>query len=224
MDAAADPSSGIRLRRALGRIRRRFALDTFDVFVREVPDARELLGAPDGYELRWASAHDVARCEERHTELDERERREGIARLELGHRCVIALSGDTVVFSVWENPRNLNVPELLKHRLAPHQSFIYKAFTSPEHRGRHLYEAGMRFVLEELRRAGKGELVGYAHVKKDVSRRGLARLAFASAGRVWQIVVPGWRRTFVSRALAARFPEELPRSRAVQAVLASGRT
>ncbi|MEW6073496.1 MAG: hypothetical protein AB1726_13010 [Planctomycetota bacterium] len=209
-----------RIRKILGRIRRRFVLDTYDVFARRIPAVPEDLGAPDGYEFSWGSAADVAGCDEHHTELDEKERREGIVRLRLGHRVVVAKRDGEVVFSMWENPRNLNVPGLIKRRLGAHQSFIYKAFTSPDHRGRRLYEAGMRFVLGALAAEGKRELVGYAHVKKRISRQGLAALRFDSVGRVRLLAGPGWRRAFVSRRLAERFPEPLPRSEAVAKAMA----
>ena len=204
----------VRLRKALGRLRRRFVLDTFDVFVRPVPpDARG--EPPAGYVLRWGTPADVERCEPRHTELDERERRAGVARLGLGHRVVLGLAGEVVVFSMWVNPRCLNVPGLMKRALTGEQWFIYKAFTSPEHRGKRLYEGGMRFVLAEMRAAGLKELVGYAHVKKAVSRKGLAALEFASAGRVTELDWPFLKRTFLSKELLRRFPRELARSGAV---------
>ena len=212
----ASPSPLLRVRRLLGRVRRRFAVDTFDVFVRPVPeDAR--FEPPAGYEFRFGTADDVARCDPHHTELDERERREGARRLGFGHRVVVAETAlaeaaGTIVFTMWVNPRNLNVPGLLKRALAPTQWFIYKAFTSPEHRGRKLYESGMLFVLHEMRAAGLEELVGYAHVNKGVSRKGLAALQFTSAGRATRVDWPGFRRTRLSPELAARFPREVPRS------------
>lgn len=206
----------LRLRKLLGRLRRQFALDTYDVFVRPVPvDAS--FEAPPGYEFRFGTAADVERCDPFHTELDERERREGVVRLGLGHRVVLGLHQGTIVFTMWVNPRNLNVPGLLKRALAPRQWFIYKAFTSPEHRGRKLYESGMRFVLAEMRRGDLTELVGYAHVNKAVSRKGLAALAFGSAGRVHQLRVLGWRATRLSAPLRRRFPREVPRSGAMAA-------
>ncbi len=172
---------------------------------------------PAGYAFRWGTASDVERCDPLHTELDERERREGVRRLALGHRVVLGLHREardegTVVFTMWVNPRNLNVPGLMKRALGPGQWFIYKAFTSPEHRGKKLYESGMRFVLSEMRAAGLVELVGYAHVKKSVSRKGLAALEFASAGRATRVEWPGLAFTRLSRALAARFPRAVPRS------------
>jgi hypothetical protein len=204
----------VRLKKRLGRIRRRFVLDTFDVFVRPVPpDARA--EAPAGYTLRWGTTADVERCEPYHTELDERERHEGVLRLGFGHRVVVGLSGELVVFTMWVNPRALNVPGLMKRALAPGQWFIYKAFTSPDHRGKKLYEGGMRFVLSEMRAAGLRELVGYAHVKKAVSRKGLAALAFESAGRVTLLAWPCLTRVFLSKELVRRFPRALARSGAI---------
>jgi len=211
---APTPSPLVRLRRLLGRVRRRFVVDSYDVFLRPVP-ADASCAAPEGYEFRFGTAQDVERCDPLHTELDERERRAGVRRLALGHRVVLALHGPapgTAVFSMWVNPRSLNVPGLMKRALGQGQWFIYKAFTSPEHRGRKLYESGMRFVLAEMRRTGLTELVGYAHVKKAVSRKGLATLDFASAGRVTQIAWPGLSLTLVSRELRQRFPREVPRS------------
>lgn len=206
-----------RPRKLAGRIRRRFAIDTYDVFTRPVrPEhAREALELPSGYAFAWGTAEDVLGCDAYHTELDERERRLGAARLGMDHRVVIGASGGQAVFTMWVNPRNLNVPGLVKRRLAPEQWFIYKAYTSPDHRGRKLYETGMRFVLAEMLERGLRELVGYAHVKKKVSRKGLARLEFTSVGRVVQVSVPGWTHTRVSPELAAAFPAELPRSNAL---------
>lgn len=208
----------VRLRKLLGRVRRRFTVDTFDVFVRPVPRGATF-EPPSDYEMRWGTPADVEECDAFHTDLDERERRAGVQRLALGHRVVVGLhraatpDDALVVFSMWVNPRNLNVPGLMKRALGPGQWFIYKAFTSPEHRGKKLYECGMRFVLCEMHRAGLHELVGYAHAKKAVSRKGLAALEFASAGRVTQIDFPFFRTTRLSRALAARFPRAVERTR-----------
>lgn len=210
------PPPLLQLRKLLGRLRRRFELDTYDVFVRPVPaDAR--FEAPAGYEFRFGSAADVERCTVEHTELDERERRAGVKRLGFGHRVVLGLHGGTIVFTMWVNPRCLNVPGLMKRALGSHQWFIYKAFTSPEHRGKKLYESGMRFVLAEMRRNELTELVGYAHVKKAVSRKGLAALAFDSAGRVTQLRVLGLVLTRLSKALRTRFPRAVERSGALAA-------
>ncbi|TAJ18672.1 MAG: hypothetical protein EPO68_07490 [Planctomycetota bacterium] len=210
---AANQPWWLPLRRALGRARRSVELDTFDVFVRRVEPAHREFRAPDGYRFAWGSAADVAACDEHHTELDARERAAGVARLEFGHRVVLAFHGETAVFSMWVNPRHLNVPGHVKRALRPDQVFIYKAFTSPEHRGRKLYESGMRFVLADMAARGQRELVGYAHVKKDVSRKGLAALGFASLGRFHRFRTPfgSWCR--VTHALAASFPQSVARSR-----------
>jgi len=212
MTPDAPTSPLVRLRKLLGRVRRRFALDRFDVFLRAVPGAGEPVRAPEGYRLAWGTPEDVAACDAFHTELDERERRAGIARLGFGHRVVLAFHGDLCVFSMWVNPRNLNVPGLMKRALGEHQWFIYKAYTSPDHRGRKLYESGMRFVLDEMRAGGLRELVGYAHVKKRISRKGLAALDFESGGRAIQLDWPGLRTTFLSAELRRRFPRVVPAS------------
>ena len=200
-----------RTRKALGRVRRRFQLDRFDVFARRV-DPDLAFEAPEGYVFRFGTPEDIEGCDPFHTELDERERREGVLRLSFGHQVVLGLHEETVVFSMWVHPRNINVPGSIKRRLGPHQSFIYKAFTSPEHRGRRLYGAGMRFVLCDLARQGKTELIGYAHVKKTVSRKGLASLDFRSVGGFTDVEFPGFRRTLVSAELRDSFPEPLERS------------
>jgi len=206
----------LRLRRSLGRVRRRFAVDAYDVFLRPVPpDATA--AAPAGYELRFGTAAEVRGCDPFHTDLDEGERVRGVQRLGLDHRVVMAFHEGRVVFSMWVNPRCLNVPGLMKRALGTHQWFIYKAYTSPDHRGRKLYESGMRFVLAEMRRNGLTELVGYAHVKKTVSRKGLAALEFRSGGRVTQLLAPGLRWTRLSPELVQNFPREVPRSGVLKA-------
>ena len=216
------PAPLLPVRKFLGRVRRSCAVDRYDVFVRRVP-ADIQVGVPAGYEFRWGTPQDIAGCEELHTELDERERREGVQRLALGHRVVVGLHGQQVVFSMWVNPRCLNLPGILKRGLDPEQWFIYKAFTSPEHRGRKLYQCGMRFVLCEMRREQLRELVGFAHVKKTISRRGLAAIEFEDCGRLTHVDFPGLAFTRVSPRLAARFPRSVAPSGAVQAAgLGSG--
>jgi len=195
----------------LGRLRRSFGVDTFDVFRRAVPDDPQL-EVPEGYRFAWGTPQDIAGASEHDTELDAHEREQGVARLGLGHRVVVGFHGDRAVFTMWANPRQLNVPGLLKRKLAPSQWFIYKAYTSPDHRGRKLYETGMRFVLSEMKNAGMSELIGYAHVKKRISRKGLSKLAFESVGVVRQFHAPGWLWTRVSRDLQCYFPASTPRS------------
>lgn len=224
--AAAAPERGadspwLRVRRLLGRVRRSFELDTFDVFARRVAPGDEHFAAPQGYRFAWGNAAEVEACEERHTELDARERAAGCARLALGHRVVIAFARDadgreTAVFSMWVNPRHLNVPAHLKRQLRGDQQFIYKAYTSPEHRGRKLYESGMRFVLADMAARGQRELVGYAHVKKAVSRKGLAALSFASLGQFRRLKTPLGARCWLSRELAQHFPIAAARSGALE--------
>jgi predicted GNAT family acetyltransferase len=198
-------------RKFLGRIRRSFQLERYDVFTRAVPLEPEFV-APPGYVFDWGTEQDVDACRPFHTELNAYERRTGKARLRSGHGIVVGLFDGEVVFSMWVNTRNLNVPGLVKRRLSPEQWFIYKAFTSPEHRGRGLYEAGMEFVLDEMGRQGLRELVGYAHTKKSISRKGLARLRFSCAGPIHTLQVPGLRRIFVSKQLEASFPDSEPQS------------
>jgi hypothetical protein len=214
------PGPLVRVRKLLGRVRRAFAVDRYDVFARKVPhDAT--FEDPPGYVFRWGGAADVEHCEERHTELDAFERRAGVARLALGHRVVLGLHGERAVFTMWVNPRCLNLPGIEKRALAPDQWFIYKAFTSPEHRGRKLYQQGLRFVLAQMRREGLRELVGYAHVKKTVSRAGLAAVEFEDAGRLVHVRFPVIDRTRVSPRLAARFPRQVPRSGALRSLATS---
>jgi hypothetical protein len=226
---AADEPWWIGIRRALGRVRRSVELDTYDVYARRVEPEHREFRAPDGYRYAWGGAADVEACDEHHTELDARERREGILRLALGHRVVIAFHRDAggrelAVFSMWVNPRHLNVPGHIKRKLRADQVFIYKAYTSPEHRGRKLYESGMRFVLADMAARGLIELVGYAHVKKAVSRKGLAALGFASLGRFRRLRTPLYSRCSVSHELATRFPHESPRSGALALASASAAT
>jgi hypothetical protein len=216
MEAPSPSAPLVRLRKALGRFRRRFVWDPYDVFVRPVPDEPRP-APPEGYAFRWGTPEDLVRCDPFHTELDERERAEGAQRLALGHRLVLGTCGDLVVFTMWVNPRNLNVPGLMKLRLAPTQWFIYKAYTSPEHRGRKLYEQGMRFTLAEMASEGLTELVGYAHIKKKISRKGLAALSFRSAGTLLLVDFPLFRHVFLSKQLRQHFPESVARSGAVKA-------
>ena len=70
----ALPRALQRLRKLLGRARRRFALDTFDVFGRRVTDEDAEFRAPDGYVFRWGDPEDVLEADVVHTELDAEER------------------------------------------------------------------------------------------------------------------------------------------------------
>ncbi len=202
----------LRVRRALGRIRRSFALDTYDIFARLVTAEHREFECPAEYQFAWGTEEDIERCEPYHTELNELDRALGVERLRLGHRVVVGFSGETPVFTMWMNPRNLNVPGEIKRKLGPHQAFIYKAYTSPDHRGKGLYKIGMRFVLTFMASQGQTELVGYAHVKKSVSRKGLATLEFTTKGRYYSLHAPGWQHTVVSAELARNFPVSVLRS------------
>lgn len=200
------------LRKGLSKLRWSIVWDTFDVFVRDVAPEHADFAGPSGYSFSFGTADDVRAFEQRHTELADQARERGARRLEIGHRVVVARSADTAVFTMWINPRHLNVPGFVKRRLASDEVFIYKAFTSPDHRGKKLYQAGMRFVLADLARAGQRRLVGYAHVNKDVSRAGLDALGFRSVGT---FTGRGLVRPFhvgVSRELQAAFPHAVPRS------------
>ena len=207
----------LRVRRTLGRIRRSFGNDVYDVFARPVRDEDRDFEAPEGYRFDWATPEDIEGCDELHTELDEGERTRGVRRLAFGHRAVAAFHGDLVVFTMWVNPRNANVPGLIKRQLGDHQEFIYKAYTSPDHRGKKLYQAGMRFVLADMASRGLTELVGYAHVKKKVSRAGLARLHFHSLGTFRELRAPGWTTVLVSKELSGNLPQAQPRTNVLSA-------
>lgn len=215
---AAAPAPGFlfSVRKFLGRIRRLFVWDRFDVFRRPVAKSDLNFTNPEGYAFGLASPQEILNCSEMHTELDARERRLGAARIELGHACVVArVAGDTaapIVFSMWINFRNINIPGHLKRRLPPDHSFIYKAFTSPAHRGRKLYESGMRFTLSELARRGHSTLLGYAHIQKSVSRKGLAALQFETIGVFRTIGLGAVAFTLCNRALNRTLPSVLSRS------------
>lgn len=209
-DTAAPPWK--RLREKASRLRWSLAADLFDVFVRGVQPEDGRFKAPAGYDFRYGSPDDVLACEEHHTELGPRDREHGALRLGAAHRVVLGQHDGLTVFSMWVNPRHLNVPGHLKRKLSENQAFIYKAYTSPDHRGRKLYQAGMAFVLADLAARGQRELVGYAHVKKQASRAGLARLNFSSAGTYRAIGLRPNERIFPSRALNKRFPVRVPRS------------
>ena len=205
----------LRIRRTLGRIRRRFAIDTYDIFARAVTSEHKEFECPAEYRFAWGTEEDVRRCDAYHTELGELDRVLGVERLKLGHGVVVGFSGETPVFTMWMNPRNLNVPGEIKLQLGAHQAFIYKAYTSPDHRGQGLYKVGMRFVLNHMAEAGQTELIGYAHVKKSVSRKGLATLEFTTKGRYYSLHAPGWQHTKISTELARNFPVAVPRSGAL---------
>lgn len=213
----AAPASGVRsgplgaLRRLAGAVRWSFVLDRFQVFVRPVEAEHAAFEAPAGYRFAWGTPEDVAAFTEFDTELSERERGLGSERLGIGHRVVVGFApdgenGERAVFTMWVNPRNLNIPGELKRALRESQVFIYKAYTSPDHRGRKLYQAGMRFVLADLAANGGAELVGYAHAGKLISRKGLSAVGFEPVGAFVTVGFRRWRRTFTDARLRERFP------------------
>lgn len=202
-----------RLRAGASRLYWNLHRDRYDVFVRPVRAEDARFEAPPGYRFVFAEPAQLSSCATEHTELNARDREHGQRRLELGHQLVLALdAAGTAVFSMWINPRNLNVPGQLKRALAPHQAFIYKAFTSPAHRGKRLYQAGMGFVLADLHRRGLTELVGYAHTSKDSSRAGLARLEFTAIGHYRVLGYGSSVGVWLSPSLRQRFPRAVPRS------------
>ncbi len=208
----SKPQKGSSLRRLLSAIRWSLVFDRFDVYARGVLATDRDFRAPDGYQFRFGDAQLLDRAQLRHTDLKPLDLEHGRLRLESGHQLVCGLHADTPVFTMWVNPRNLNVPGELKRRLNPDQVFIYKAFTSPDHRGRKLYQAGMSFVLAELAQSGRREVIGYAHTGKRASRSGLDRVGFTSIGHYRVCGVRERRRILVSARLDRRFPERVARS------------
>lgn len=200
------------LRRTLSDLRWSVHNDLHDAFVRPVREEDREPREVEGYELRFGAPADLDAATEYHTELTPTCVEHGRRRLEIDHRLVVATHDGLPVFTMWVNPRHLNVPGELKRKLSPDEVFIYKAFTSPDHRGKRLYQAGMALVLRDLAERSMRRLVGYAHVKKGASRAGLARLGFESAGTWRTVGFKGLRHPICSREFEANFPERVPRS------------
>ncbi len=205
------PSKG-RLRRALSDLRWSVHNDRHDAFVRNVLPADCERPQVEGYELRFGTDADLDCATLHDTELTPACIEHGRRRLEIGHQFVVATSDGLPVFTMWINPRHLNVPGELKRKLKDDEVFIYKAFTSPDHRGKRLYPAGMALVLSDLAQRSMRRLVGYAHVKKGASRAGLARVGFETAGSWRTVGFKGLRRALCDREFESNFPVRVARS------------
>lgn len=211
MNSPSTPSKGA-LRRALSDLRWSIHNDLHDAFVRNVLPADLEPPKVQGYELRFGTAADLDRATLHDTELTPRCIEHGRRRLEIGHRLVVACWDGLPVFTMWVNPRNFNVPGQVKRKLQHDEVFIYKAFSSPDHRGKRLYQAGMALVLCDLAENSMRRLVGYAHVKKGASRAGLARVGFEAAGGWRTVGFKGLHRALCDREFESNFPEQVPRS------------
>ena len=102
-----------------------------------------------------------------------------------GDRCYgLFDDGDQLASYGWYSSRPTNVDEHFYVRFDPRFVYMYKGYTLPAYRGRHLYEVGIRQALESLSAEGRQGLVSCVMSNNFAALKATERLGYHIFGRV----------------------------------------
>jgi hypothetical protein len=123
-----------------------------------------------------------------------------------GDRCHGLIKGETLCAYAWYAKGPAPIGDSLEADFDPRYVYMYKAFTSPDLRGRRLYGAGVCGAMRELTRQGccKG-MISCVQSHNLASQKALERIGCRTVGRV---VVLGGRQpclTYSSRGCRSLF-------------------
>lgn len=105
------------------------------------------------------------------------------SRLVEGHAAVIGESDGTLTFIAWLAFGTLRIDELARTwQIPPRQAVLYDVRTMPEHRGRGLYPAALRWVQGALAEMHISRCWIYAERSNTASLRGIAKAGFTHVG------------------------------------------
>lgn len=104
------------------------------------------------------------------------------AALDRGDRCFGAISEGTLVSYGWYSSLPTPVTEDLTIHFNPAHAYMYKAYTSPAHRGKRLHGTGMGMALGALAQEGSQGLLSYVRSNNFASLRSCFRLGYQDIG------------------------------------------
>ncbi|HEY5896769.1 MAG TPA: GNAT family N-acetyltransferase [Burkholderiales bacterium] len=162
-----------------------------------IEDARGCKATCEGYTHGFQSARALRRfAADPRTEISPGFVSEAIRR---GDACYGVCRGGRLISSSWYStrPTPIGPPEAVAHFDAQ-WVYMYKAFTQPSHRGRRLYEAGVRRALEHYRAKGARGLLSYVEATNLDSLAALRRMGFRIFGSAYLLRLFGRQFAFSS--------------------------
>lgn len=115
-----------------------------------------------------------------------------------GDRCHYMADGDKVASYGWYATAPVPAVDDTWIHFGPAYVYMYKGFTSPEHRGKQLHAYGMAHAAEDARCRGYRGLISYVEVQNEGSLRSVARLGYRTFGTCVRLPVFGRTLTFSS--------------------------
>jgi len=86
--------------------------------------------------------------------------------------------GELVASSGWYSKESVPIDEYFSIRFSDQYTYMYKGFTSPDHRGEYLHAYGMAQALVKVADDGKRGLISYVEVDNLASLRSCVRLGY----------------------------------------------
>ena len=168
--------------------------------VRIEPDdlqTREYLEELPGYNSEFLSAERLRREARSHPDLNPEFIEEALAR---GDRCYALLSEDSLAAYGWYATVPTPIDDAAVFQFASDWVYMYKGYTSREHRGRRLHGIGMSRALVAFGDEGYRGLISFVASSNYASLRSCARMGYQVVGSVRWLGVGTKRRFFHSRS------------------------
>lgn len=158
--------------------------------------------------FRFAAADEIDGLSLAEHGHDMAERLRARRRMDTGDKLVLGIHEDAVVFCSWLifGQLDLNTDRLLP--VSPDRVYSNKAFTSPGFRGRGIFRAYHRFVVDWLAGQGYRELLCSVRVDNAASLNAHKRMGCADLGSYFEIRLGKSLRYFVPRRLKDRLGRE----------------
>jgi hypothetical protein len=116
-----------------------------------------------------------------------------------GDRCYAVCDRLSPLSMSWYStrPTRVGLGDLVLY-FAPRYVYVYKGYTQPSHRGRHLFAAGVSHAFGHYAAKGARGFVSYVESTNLQSRKGLERMGFRVFGSIFVVSLFGRHFTFAT--------------------------
>jgi len=104
-----------------------------------------------------------------------------------GDRCFVVTHEGQIVSYGWYSSKPTEIENGLFFEFSPQDMYMYKGFTSREHRGKRLHAVGLCKAIKELAKERPFRLVSYVESNNYRSLRSCARMGFRPVGLIYII-------------------------------------
>ncbi len=155
---------------------------------------------PQGYDFREATDAELL-ADNAFTAADQCEY---ARRFAAGQRCYAAFAGGELAHFTWlhRGPIYVRGPGLLLDRLTPQDGYVYDVLTKPRFRGRGLYGATQRMLIEILAADRTLRVFQVVEEGNETPLRLLPRLGYACTQTVRSATTFGYKRSVITTAAA----------------------